>query len=145
MDIYFFLDDTILGGCLFAIISIIVSIAVIVLVKKIFKYKLHPIIPLIIIFLCRIIINEIVDRNDYSNFTKTKVNSIVVEQKELKASKRCKLKNGLIFYINTSAYIYIQKDDSIVKSPNSDYLEIYRKDDSRKYVLVKKCTYNDIR
>jgi hypothetical protein len=138
MDKYFiFVDNNLINGLFVFLASIIITIIILIVCKKLFKFNCSPLIFFVFI-ITRLIIGGKIIRNENTKFINSSIHSIVIEQDEWRRNMyRNKLKNGLIFYTEDEVLM----GDSIVKNGKSNTYQKYKKDYNGNYVFVKEYNY----
>ena len=138
MDKYFvFFDDNLINIFFVFISSIIITLIILYLSKKIFKFNMPPYIFLLFIII-RLVIGEKIRSNDNDKFINLPIHSVIIEQVEFNSHRfRSILRNGIVFYTSDQ----VSTGDSIVKKANSNTYQKYEKDYNGNYDFVKEYNY----
>jgi len=138
MDKYFIFSDDNLINVLFVFsASIIITLIIKYLCKKIFKFNCPGYIWFIFIVI-RLVIGYKIDKADAARFIEAPVHSIVIKQVE------CRADYYRNFLIDGHVFITIDEvsvGDSIVKKANSNTYQKYEKDYNGNYMFVKEFDY----
>ena len=99
MDKYFvFFDDNLINIFFVFISSIIITLIILYLSKKIFKFNMPPYIFLLFIII-RLVIGEKIRSNDNDKFINLPIHSVIIEQVEFNSHRfRSILRNGIVFF-----------------------------------------------
>jgi len=138
MDKYFiFVDDNLINVIFVFMASIIITLIIVYLCKKIFKFNCPTFIFFLFIII-RLLIGGKIKSNDNTKFRSSSIHSVVIQQVEWRAHMyRNELRNGFIFYSEDE----VSLGDSIVKQENNIIYQKYKKDDFGNFVFVKEYTY----
>ena len=137
MDKYFiFVDNNLINGIFEFTASILLTIIILIICKKIFKFN-GPAFIWFLFIIARMIIGGKIMRSDNTKFINSSIHSVIVERVERRAGMyRNKLKNGLTFYAEE-----VSMGDSIVKNANSNMYQRYEKNYDGIYELMKEYDY----
>jgi len=138
MDKYFiFFDDRLINIILVFLVSLIITVVLLIVCKKLFKFNCSPLIFFVFV-ITRLMIGEKIRSDDNIKFRNSYIHSVIIEQDEFNDHRfRNILKSRMVFYTEDEVTV----GDSIVKKANSNIYQKYKKDDFGNFVFVKEYTY----
>ncbi len=138
MDKYFiFSDDNLINVLFIFSTSIILTLLIAYLCKKLFKFNCPGYIWFVFIII-RLVIGYKIDKADAAKFIEAPVHSVVIKQVECRAHYyRNFLKDGHVFITIDEVTL----GDSISKNANSNTYQKYETDVFGYYIFVKEYNY----